>query len=154
MRRRGGRSSNFDQIERLKQSIYDIELEDGDEIFIPMNPKTVQVIGAVFNQSTFVYQQGRDYSKYVDLCGGYSDSADTDNLYIIKVNGTAVRPQGSVFWDKVTHKWFLGSRDMDPGDTIVVPHKLTTIAWLRETKDLTQILYQVAVAAGVMLIAF
>ena len=84
----------FDQIEQLKQSPYDLELEDGDEIYIPMNPKTVQVIGAVFNQASFVFQQGQDYSKYVDLCGGYTDSADTDSLYILKVNGRAVRHQG------------------------------------------------------------
>jgi hypothetical protein len=43
---------------------------------------------------------------------------------------------------------------MDPGDTIVVPEKLERIAWLREIKDITQILYQIAVTAGVLIVAF
>jgi len=43
---------------------------------------------------------------------------------------------------------------LDPGDTIVVPEKIERIAWLREIKDLTQILYQVAVTAGVLIVAF
>jgi len=36
----------------------------------------------------------------------------------------------------------------------VVPEKLDRIAWLRETKDITQILFQIAVAAGVVVAIF
>ena len=43
---------------------------------------------------------------------------------------------------------------MEPGDTVVVPQKLDRIAWLREVKDFTQILYQIAVTAGVLIVAF
>jgi hypothetical protein len=50
-------------------------------------------------------------------------------------------------------KGFMG-RSLDPGDTIVVPEKLDKIAWLREIKDITQILYQIAVTAGVLIVAF
>ena len=46
------------------------------------------------------------------------------------------------------------SSSLDPGDTIVVPEKTDRIAWLKETKDLTQILYQIAVTAGVLIVAF
>jgi len=35
-----------------------------------------------------------------------------------------------------------------------VPEKLDRIAWLRETKDITQILFQIAVAAGVVVAIF
>jgi polysaccharide export outer membrane protein len=35
-----------------------------------------------------------------------------------------------------------------------VPEKLTRIAWMREIKDITQILYQIAVTAGVLIVAF
>jgi hypothetical protein len=45
-------------------------------------------------------------------------------------------------------------KDLEPGDTIVVPEQLERIAWLRETKDITQILYQIAVSAGVIFVAF
>lgn len=43
---------------------------------------------------------------------------------------------------------------LDPGDTIVAPAKVEKIVWLREVKDLTQILYQIAVTAGVFIVAF
>ncbi|MEF9438000.1 MAG: hypothetical protein L0922_04380 [Candidatus Mariimomonas ferrooxydans] len=45
-------------------------------------------------------------------------------------------------------------KEIEPGDTIVVSEKLTRIAWLREIKDITQILYQIAVTAAVTLRLF
>lgn len=46
------------------------------------------------------------------------------------------------------------SLPLDPGDSIVVPAKLEKVAWLKEAKDITQILYQAAVTAGVLIVAF
>jgi hypothetical protein len=43
---------------------------------------------------------------------------------------------------------------LEPGDSIVVPEKLDRIAWMREIKDITQILFQVAVSAGVVVALF
>jgi hypothetical protein len=40
---------------------------------------------------------------------------------------------------------------LDPGDTIVVPRKMDKALWLRTTKDITQILFQMALTAGVVL---
>ena len=46
------------------------------------------------------------------------------------------------------------STRLDPGDTIIVPKKVQIFPWLRATKDITQILYQIAVGAGVIIAAF
>jgi hypothetical protein len=43
---------------------------------------------------------------------------------------------------------------LEPGDSIVVPEKLDRIAWLREIKDITQILVNVMVSAGVAIVLF
>ena len=43
---------------------------------------------------------------------------------------------------------------LDPGDTIIVPKKVAFYPWMKFTKDLTQILYQIAVGAGVIVAAF
>ena len=78
-------------------------------------------------------------------------------VYILKVDGTAVRPGGGflgISWSKDLNRWEFGSHDIEPGDTIVVPEKLERITWMREIKDLTQILYQIAVTAGVLFVAF
>ncbi|GLI52401.1 SLBB domain-containing protein [Thermodesulfovibrio yellowstonii] len=154
---KGRISIRIDKPEVLKNTPYDIELEDGDSIFIPSNPHTVQVIGAVYNQTAFVYDKDKSYSDYIDLAGGYTDNADKKNVYILKVDGTAVKLGGNflgISWNKNSKRWELGSTEIEPGDTIVVPEKLQKIAWMREIKDLTTILYQIAVTAGVLFVAF
>jgi protein involved in polysaccharide export with SLBB domain len=134
-----------------------IELEEGDSLFIPANPQSIQVSGSVFNQTAFVYDGNKSISDYINLAGGYTENADKKRVYVLKVDGTAVRPESgisSVFWSKDSSRWESGGRRMDPGDTIVVPGKLERIAWMRNIKDITQILYQIAVTAGVLLVAF
>jgi hypothetical protein len=44
--------------------------------------------------------------------------------------------------------------ELETGDIIVVPEKIDRIAWLREIKDITQILMQMAVTAGVTIMLF
>jgi protein involved in polysaccharide export with SLBB domain len=146
-------------LESLKKSPYDIELEEEDNLFIPENPRTVQVSGSVFNQTAFVYRKGRSLHHYIDLAGGYTENADKKRIYVLKVDGTAVQPKRGFFsglsWDTDSKSWESGSYQiLDPGDTIIVPEKLERIAWLREFKDITQILYQIAVTAGVIIVAF
>jgi hypothetical protein len=59
-----------------------------------------------------------------------------------------------IAWDKDGHQWSFGGNFMglplDPGDTIVVPRKLDKVPWIKSTKDITQIVFQIAVAAGVV----
>src|SRR3990172_1706410 len=134
-----------------------IELEEGDSLFIPANPQSVQVSGSVFNQTAFVYDGNKGISDYIKLAGGYTENADKKRIYLLKVDGTAVRPEegfSSIFWSKTSSQWESGGKQLDPGDTIVVPEQLERIAWMREIKDITQILYQIAVTAGVLLVAF
>jgi len=44
---------------------------------------------------------------------------------------------------------FMAAR-IDPGDTILVPSKITRIVWKKELMDWTTILFQLAVTAGVI----
>lgn len=147
LKAKGRVSINLDQPEVLKKTSHDIALEEGDSIFVPSDPHSVQVIGSVYNQTAFVYDKDKNYSKYIDLAGGYTDGADEDRVYILKVDGTAVRAQDSVSDDS---GWGFGGH-VDPGDTIVVPRDIDKIAWMRNTKDITQILFQIAIAAGVLI---
>jgi len=147
----------FDEPEKLKDTPYDIELEEGDSIHIPTKSSSIQVIGSVYNQTAFIYSPEKDLSDYIDLAGGYTENADKDNVFILKVDGSAVKPGKGLFgirWNRELKRWELGGSELEPGDTIVVPEKLTRIAWLRNIKDITQILYQIAVTAGVLIVAF
>jgi len=141
-------------LEQLKGSPYDIKLEEGDSIHIARDPMVVHVAGSVFNQNAFVYDGSRSVSDYIKLAGGFTDNADKRKVYILKADGSAVRPGKGVLgirWNRGKHKWDSGSGGLEPGDVIIVPEKLERIAWLKNTKDITQILFQIAVAAAVVM---
>jgi polysaccharide biosynthesis/export protein len=137
----------------LKGSEYDIELENNDTLFIPMNNKTVSVTGAVMSNTSLIYIERVAPKDYVQMAGGYSRYADSGNTYVLKTDGSARKVAGSwINWNGSKEKWELAGfgevKPIEPGDTIVVPEKLDRIAWLREIKDITQILANVAVTAG------
>ena len=88
----------------------------------------------------------------IGLAGGYSATADNSQTFILKANGAAVKPGGGIFWSSASSRWQTGANArMEPGDTIVVPDKLDKVAWMRNIKDLTTVLYQIAVGTGVLL---
>lgn len=144
----------------LKGSEYDIELQDGDRLFIPTKNSVVNVMGAVMSPTTLIYSEELNYKDYIQMAGGYSKYADTDNVYVLKVDGSARRlSKGWITWNPLKSRWEMSAfgekiKEIEPGDTIVVPEKLERIAWLREIKDITQILMQMAVTAGVVIKLF
>lgn len=139
-------------VAQFKDSSSDLVLDEGDVLIIPEQPQQIQVIGAVFNQTAFIFDNKTTVAKYLDKAGGLTEDANEDALYILKVDGTAYsKRQNTGFW---FWKTALKSSVLDPGDTIVVPEQLDKIFWLREVKDMTQILYQMAVTAGVLILAF
>ena len=143
--------------DKLRGTLYDIELEDSDSIYIPTDPQTVQVIGSVYNQTAFIYENGRNAKYYISLAGGYTENADGGNVYILKANGSAMKVSRGFLglsWNSEYSRWDVGAGQVESGDTIVVPEKLERIAWMRNIKDITQILYQIAVTSGVLIATF
>lgn len=144
----------------LKNSQYDIELQNGDSLYIPSKNQVVNVVGAVMSQGSFVYRPDMSWKNYIEIAGGYTNYADRDNIYILKVDGSAVKVKGgTVWWNPFESRWEFTAfgekmRELEPGDTIVVPEKLTRIAWMREIKDITQILMQMALTAGTVIKVF
>ncbi|OGP16250.1 MAG: hypothetical protein A2V21_311930 [Deltaproteobacteria bacterium GWC2_55_46] len=142
--------------EHLEGTPYDFEFEDKDVLTVPSRPSQVQVMGSVYNQLAFLYTPDATVEGYLKKAGGTTANADEDAIFILKVDGTAVSKKESS-WDSGSKSWFSGgfmSAKLNPGDTIIVPEKLDKIHWLREIKDLTQILYQIAVTAGVLIVVF
>ncbi len=143
--------------DKLRGTLYDIELEDNDSIYIPTDPQTVQVIGSVYNQTAFIYEKGRNAKYYISLAGGYTENADSGNVYILKANGSAMKASSGFLglsWNSEYSRWDVGAGQVESGDTIVVPEKLERIAWMRNIRDITQILYQIAVTSGVLIATF
>jgi len=140
---------HLDDPERLRGTPDDIALEDGDGLMIPQSPSTVNVVGAVFAPTAVVYSSSRTVNKYLTMAGGTTSIADEKEIYVIKANGAAMSGQG-FSWLKLGG---LGSKTLDPGDTIVVPERLERkYAWLADVKDIAIILGNIALAAGVILV--
>ncbi len=146
-------------LEEFKQSRYDIELEDGDNLMVPRTPGVVHVIGEVFNPTSLLYEDHGTVSHYLRTVGGMTKEADKKQLSVIKADGSVISiEQGNrgkmVFWDSQHNQWSFGgfmNHQLEPGDTVVVPRKVDRFFWLKSTKDITQIIFQIAVAAGVVL---
>ncbi len=153
----------MDDPERLRGTPLDIELEDGDQIYVPQIPQTVNVVGAVYNPTAVIYAPNRSVKDYLNMAGGLTRIAEEKEIYVIKANGSAVSRR-AFNWlgfgktvDYTGYEYHFGgmkSLTLDPGDTIVVPEKLERIAWLKEIKDITQILANVALVAGVLIAGF
>ena len=141
----------------LKGSPYDLELEEGDSLFIPQKNSVVGVVGSVMSQASLIYSDRLSYLDYINESGGYSRFADEDNVFVMKVDGSARKlSRGVLSWSAPRERWEVAGFGepvpmIEPGDTIVVPEKVERIAWLREIRDITQILMNVAVAAGVVI---
>jgi protein involved in polysaccharide export with SLBB domain len=145
-------------LEEFRGSKYDLVLEDEDMLTVPEMPSVVHVLGEVFNPTSLLYEDGGTVNHYLRKVGGLTKDADKKQLSVIKADGTVVsKQQGSsgqgVFWDNEFNQWFFGgfaNLQLEPGDTIVAPRKLDRYLWMRNTKDITQIIFQIAVAAGVV----
>ena len=127
-------------LNRFTNSTYDLTLKDKDVLYVPAMNDTISVVGEVLNQNTFVYDKDNDAKDYIQKAGGITDLADEDYIYIVKANGEAEKYKTDYF--------FGGANDVFKGDTIVVPMKLDTVSDLAFTKDVTQILYQLAITAA------
>ncbi len=143
------------EVEKLKGTSADILLEDGDRLEVPKKMNVVNVVGRVYNPTGVVYDPVNDaLGYYLQLVGGPTESADRDHIFLLKANGSVVTR------DNVSGGFFvfgergLMSAKVEPGDSIMVPEKLIQTRLMKDVKDITQILYQIAVTAGVLIVAF
>ena len=118
------------------KKIYDIPLEAGDTITIPKNPAVINVLGSVYNPASFVYDGKLNYNNYIQMAGGLTPTADRREIYIIKIDGTIVKP-GRQY-------------TLEAGDAVVVPEKMEVISVRREIRNIVDILFKAAIIADVI----
>ena len=123
----------------------ELVLEDGDSLFIPKQKQTVSVLGEVYVANSHIHKENFNINDYLNLSGGTNEFADLDAIYLIKADGTIVLSNeiGS------SGSFFRGPKSqIRPGDTIVVPVKLQPFNAIRASTEITQIIYQMALAAA------
>lgn len=124
------------------KNLPDLTLQDGDTIFVPRKPGTVEVLGSVFQSNSFIFKPNRSVKDYVLLAGGETTSGDASEMYVIRADGTARSSHGSGWFSGIS-----GAR-VNPGDTIVVPEKLERSSWRQSLKEWTAIFYQFGLGAA------
>ena len=141
------------------RSLPAITLEDGDEILVPTTPGSIFVAGAVISENALRYRPGRTLQDALRQAGTLP-TAETDQAFILRADGSALLPDlqaRSSFWSSGTvSRWIKGDQVQDvalmPGDTVVVPEKLTQESqyslFMRGLKDWTQVLYQLGLGAA------
>jgi protein involved in polysaccharide export with SLBB domain len=122
----------------------DMPLEDGDRFTVPSKPSTVNVVGAVYDQNSFLFNQRQQVGAYVRLAGGPTRDADDKHAFIIRADGSVVSRQSRT---GVFGNTFVSTR-MNPGDTVVIPEKVPRPSALRNFVNYSQIFSQLALGAA------
>lgn len=117
----------------------DILLEDGDKLYIPSLQNAVSIIGQVQYPSSQAFDGSLSVQDYIDRAGGAKKQADTARTYVIKADGSVMLP-GSNYW------FSRKSRNLEPGDTIVIPVDTDYLDSLSTWSTATQMMYQLGVA--------
>ena len=124
-------------------SIPDLPLEDGDRFVVPSRPDNVNVVGAVYDQNSFLYAQRRRVGDYLKMAGGPNQDSDRKYSFVIRASGAVV--------SKTTTNGLWGNEFADlrvyAGDTIVVPEKTFKPSALRTAIEFTTIFSQLAFGA-------
>ncbi len=122
----------------------DIPLEDGDRFIVPSMPATVNVVGAVYDQNSFLFKSERRSGAYLHLAGGPSRDADKKHVFVIRADGSVVsREAANGLWGNTFEQL-----RMNPGDTIVMPEKGFSASPLRGVLEWSQLFSQFALGAA------
>lgn len=109
-------SMDFVKLFQNNDTSYDIVLEDGDQVFVPMKRELINVLGAVQAPGYVRAKDGEDVNYYVNLVGGYNWNAKKRSIRIIKARtGQRLRPGKNIA--------------IEGGDTIHVPEKKPIDYW-------------------------
>ena len=105
-------------LKHFRNSEDDVELRDGDSIFIPKRPDFVLVTGQVYNSNAITYVPGRNARWYLSQAGGATNLAEKGAIFIVRADGGVITGRGQGWWTGNVL-----SKTIEPGDTIVVPEK-------------------------------
>lgn len=122
-------------------------LENGDVLRVPTKDGLVLISGEVLFPNAVAFDQSLNLDDYVSRAGGYTQNADSARIVVARRDGS--------FVEAVADKGFLGMGSsagnvaVRAGDEILVLPKID-VKSRQIWKDLTQIIFQIAVSAKVV----
>ncbi len=120
-------------------------LENGDVLRVPAKDGVVLISGEVLFPNAVAHDQGLSLDDYVRRAGGYTQNADAARIVVARRDGSFAEASGE------KGLFSLGSDQpaIQAGDQILVLPKID-VKSRQIWKDMTQIIYQVAVSAKVV----
>lgn len=109
-------------------------LEDGDTLRVPEQSNLVMVSGEVLFPNAIVWQPGAVAADFIARAGGFTQGADEARLVVLRQDGSVAQSVTAA---------------VQPGDEIMVLPKIEAKS-IETTRGITQIVYQIAVAAKVL----
>lgn len=125
-----------------RDAALNIEMRDGDRLLIPTEPQVVSVLGEAQQNTSHLYQESLSRDDYIDRSGGFTRRADKRRIYVVRANGAVLTGNQS--------RWLGRGKgiDIQPGDTIVVPLDADKMSPMTFWTNVTQIIYQGAIAVA------
>jgi protein involved in polysaccharide export with SLBB domain len=102
----------------------DVQVRDGDVLFVPKKAGYVMVNGQVFNPTAIGYRPGHSAKWYLSQAGGVTQLADKKAVFVLRADGSVVAAKNN------NDGWWGGdpmSATLRAGDSIVVPEKAPKI---------------------------
>ncbi len=115
-------------------------LQQGDRIVVPAKQSLIMVHGEVLFPTAITYDKNMSAQEFIAKAGGTTSDIDDMNVLIMKPNGSFIDVNSDL----------TDEDEIYPGDEIFVLAK-PDVKSLQLTKDITQVIYQVAVSAAVVL---
>ncbi len=111
-------------------------LEDGDVLRLPEMSNVVLVSGEVLMPNALIYDQDVSIDAYIRRAGGYTQGADKARVLIVRQDGSVVEAVPNA------------RTVLAAGDEVMVLPRVQTKS-IEVTRGITQIIYQIAVAARI-----
>ena len=115
-------------------------MENGDTIRVPVKDGLVLVGGEVLFPNTIAFESGLSVDDYLQRAGGYTQNADASRIIIAHRDGSFNEGNDG----------FFSKTQIRAGDHILVLPKID-VKSRQIAKEMTQILFQMALMAGVVL---
>jgi protein involved in polysaccharide export with SLBB domain len=122
----------------------DLQVRDGDILYIPKKPNAVMVDGSVYNPTAVSYKPGKSAGWYLKQAGGPTNFANKGAMFVIRADGSMIAGKGGLFTGSVE------DATLQAGDMVLVPEKgFSTNARWKTVLQIAQIAYYVGISTQV-----
>ncbi len=144
----------LERVENEKKIVYDfnvtnaisgidkdnLELKDGDTIYIGELRRLVYVLGQVNNPSALEYKEGRRLTEYISIAGGLQDRADLKKVAVVREENGETKVIPVNMYDIINKGQSKLDIEIKENDIIFVPE-----VFIKGWQDIVQIIMSIGV---------